>query len=289
MNLDEALVQSSFGKFEDLLTDAHVYHTLKTNCAKNIEAFLKSDTMIWRGYENNDDMTMQVFHGGRMRHSLNAKNYYTLLMDNLPSWKGYPKRSESLICTTHQGSAHDFGTPRMMIPFDTTIVGVCSQNDLWASFPRVFDNWELSTMGQFDFAMESLNDYIGKLRKALKLAGPVLGSQDFDDSWNQLSGQIAKWTKLVSQISPAQLMRFGLTDYGYTQTTNEDVTELCMKKFSCDFMMFLNWLMNPVGNMFQKGFAYNCTQNFGTDVEVWFSGPCVILHEGYDLAGLFKK
>lgn len=61
-------------------------------------------------------------------------NIYTLLLDNLPAWSEYPKRSKSIICSTSSGQASTYGRTYVVIPYDNAIFGVCPDNDIWYSF-----------------------------------------------------------------------------------------------------------------------------------------------------------
>ena len=69
----------------------------------------------------------------KQRVSVNTHNYYTVLMDNLPSWQEYPKRSRSLICSTSLYTARGFATgePYNIFPIDGAKIAVCPRLDIW--------------------------------------------------------------------------------------------------------------------------------------------------------------
>ena len=73
---------------------------------------------------------------GSKRESANTKSYVGILMDNLPSWKDYPKRSRSLICTNDPSYAANYGSIYRVFPVNGTKVGVCQDSDLWYSFGK---------------------------------------------------------------------------------------------------------------------------------------------------------
>lgn len=59
--------------------------------------------------------------------------HHTLLMDNLPSWSKFPKRSQSVIGLTSADERIIFGFHRyLIIPFDGAKFGVAPSSDLWA-------------------------------------------------------------------------------------------------------------------------------------------------------------
>lgn len=66
--------------------------------------------------------------------------HHTLLMDNLPSWSKFPKRSQSVIGLTSADQKIIFGSHRyLIIPFDGANFGVAPSADLWACQVHVTD------------------------------------------------------------------------------------------------------------------------------------------------------
>lgn len=68
-------------------------------------------------------------------------NHGTLLMDNLPSWSKFPKRSQSIIGLTTFDRSNLFGREKFfVIPFDGAKFGVCPATDLWGVKCTSFDD-----------------------------------------------------------------------------------------------------------------------------------------------------
>jgi hypothetical protein len=58
--------------------------------------------------------------------------HHIILMDNLPSWSEFPKRSKSVIGLTSEDPRTIFGSERfLIIPFDGARFGVAPSCDLW--------------------------------------------------------------------------------------------------------------------------------------------------------------
>ena len=74
--------------------------------------------------------------------------HHTLLMDNLPSWKSFPKRSESLIGSLKFSEDHAFGQRcYLVIPYDGARFGLAPCSDLWGSYCEVGDmKYEFDTI-----------------------------------------------------------------------------------------------------------------------------------------------
>ena len=69
------------------------------------------------------------------RESSNTTNHYTIIMDNSEYWKDYPKRSESIICTTSIDKSNMYGETYLIFPLDTkSKFGIASNEDIWTSF-----------------------------------------------------------------------------------------------------------------------------------------------------------
>ena len=72
--------------------------SIKKECKSAWKSFQKGK-YLYRGASGST--TGAVYYTGRSgRVSANSLNYYTLLIDNDPRWKPYPKRSESFIFST---------------------------------------------------------------------------------------------------------------------------------------------------------------------------------------------
>ena len=86
-----------------------------------------------------------------IRRSANEKtNIYTLLAsDILESWRNFPKRSKSVICSTNLYTAKSYGDGYVVIPQNNAVFGVCPEDDMWFSFSD-------ETLAQFD--IESINN-----------------------------------------------------------------------------------------------------------------------------------
>jgi len=109
---------------------------IKKNCWNNYKFFLKKREWVFRGIRRKSDAYLKIdSNTGTPRVSANTpRNYYTLLMDNLSSWKKYPLRSRSIICSTSDEYAEDYGTLYVVIPYDDANVGIASDEDIWDSF-----------------------------------------------------------------------------------------------------------------------------------------------------------
>jgi hypothetical protein len=116
----------------------------------------------------------------RTRKSLKIPNYYTLLIDNSPYWKKYPKRSKSVICTTDSDSSSYFGARYIVIPLEDKKWGVCPKHDIWACFSGLID------LGTYH---EAVND----LARILKIRIQDEDWKEFADSLNLIGEKLKNY------------------------------------------------------------------------------------------------
>jgi hypothetical protein len=84
---------------------------------------------------------------GEKRRSIEPTNVHVDLIDLLPSWKGYPKYSKSVIGKTidvpinykNSSEVRGYGSPYEVIPFENSEIVICPSTDIWDSFGS--DGW----------------------------------------------------------------------------------------------------------------------------------------------------
>lgn len=136
------------------LSDAEFVSWCETHCANYLKA-AGATRPIMRGMAA---PRLGLIDSSKMnRKSANTRNYYTVWMDSDKSWAKYPKRSKSLICATSRMIALGFGTPNLLFPADSNLIGVCSDDDLWTSFPHREKRLPVfSTMSSFISAIHTV-------------------------------------------------------------------------------------------------------------------------------------
>lgn len=111
-------------------------------------------TKIYRGMNNTNGI---IFGDGNLlnRKSSNTANYYTLLFDYLPSWKKFPKRSKSFICSTSLQYAEGYGEAQfIVIPLENQKIGVCPADDIWISI-RLQSPLDASSLPEFNDVLDN--------------------------------------------------------------------------------------------------------------------------------------
>ena len=144
------------------------FEFIKANCMQAYEG-----DPIYRGVTRGNTPGAKIVDpaSAAPRGSANTKSYFGILMDNLPAWRAYPKRSKSLICSTSQRYAQAFGVVHRMFPVDGTAIGICRERDVWDSFhagdvPRI--NEALVALGR-EFLHKELSEVPGEFFAEVEL------------------------------------------------------------------------------------------------------------------------
>jgi len=210
---------------------------------KNNYKFLKGNVILYRGVDNTSEYGYIDSNKGTPRMSRGTLNYITLLMDNLPSWKSYPKRSHGVICSTIESSASYYGTTLYrVIPYDNSKVGVCSSNDMWSSFDSKTD---------IVYTTTAANSLLSKLFHTYKIRVD-------DSNWNSFKSGLSKLNQ--NDILEA----FG---------TSYPLTRFLFKK-DTDIIEHFNEFFDPKSNGFTMGI-----NNIDDDKEVWVQGECILIRD----------
>lgn len=133
------------------ISEKEFFNGIQKNCKQSIKR-AQIGYLIYRKILKQNDDFLFLKPSGELRKSANTRNYYTLWINNHPSWKNYPKRE--IICAGgsgkrafHHGSS---GSNYIVLPFDDAKIGICPSDDIWYSFSKLkkFEN------------LDSLNDVL---------------------------------------------------------------------------------------------------------------------------------
>lgn len=134
-------------------------------------------------------------------------NHGTLLMDNLPSWSKFPKRSQSIIGLTTFDVSGLFGREKFfVIPFDGAKFGVCPARDLWGV-----------KCTSFDESIITFDDNLSNMFVDLKITDNsydemMTGLQKSFDDWLEKSSEI----DLKNKYSRTLVIFDKMKDLGYS-------------------------------------------------------------------------
>jgi len=204
---------------------------------------LDGTTIYRRPWTDGDYIYTDPSKGTRV--SANVPNYYTLIIDNHPAWKKFPKRGKSVICSTSREYSE-----YILLPEDGSKIGICPTFDIWNSFQKTgidsLDIWS------YDFEA-------------------ILGNRGFDKSWNSLKKAIGIVTKRKNWVANS-IQRL---------ITNPTVYNDWIREFfnsdKEDFLKYVRGLFDPKENGFKLA---KSGDNLPAEKELWTDGKCLLIRSG---------
>lgn len=146
------------------------------------QALTNPHCVIYRGTHSGSEHPYEILHGeAGERMSANTTNHYTVILDHVLGKRGYPKRSASIICSTDEGKAEQYGTVYRIFPFDNVVIGVCPTFDIFHTFVDLdgsrkpiyqwndsFDDWNISDSSWEDFLESAVKSKMPEFRGKTK-------------------------------------------------------------------------------------------------------------------------
>ena len=165
------------------ITEEQVIEMLSAYCSKAVKTYASSP--IYRGVNNRDDYLYISPNPLKPRKSANTANFYTLIMNNAPKWKKYPKRQ--IICSTNSNTTVGYsikGNSFQVFPYDGAKIGVCPTDDIWNSFNNNLDdlNMDINTLFEYFnvYGIDNIKTYKQLINAFKKLTLPKIS----DDVWS---------------------------------------------------------------------------------------------------------
>jgi hypothetical protein len=224
---------------------------ITTDFSESWNQYLKGN-IIYRGERNIENNISYVIPGSR--YSQNTSNHYTeLFSEILPSWKDFPKRNHSVICTTDYNKSNNYGGKvYVILPKNGTKIGVCSESDIWYSFP-LFNNEIHSDDMNLSFFAHTISCIVDKLYG--------FGKDIFMESFMKFFLEDFKNHKKIDITSRISLV----TDCYELLYENKD-----------NLFEFFNYVFDPYKNGFK---LLTINDELPGNKEVWFDNNYIAIKE----------
>ncbi len=159
---------------------------IKTHCSDALREE-RSNCRIYRGINLDSDAAYFDPSQAQPRRSRNSDNFVTLIMDNSPPWKAYPKRSRSMICTNSLGKAMAYGHVYMVLPYNGTNIGVAPKYDIWEGF---YDSTGME--------VPDINIHLETM------CSDIIGEELSQTDWEEFCGQLSAVGETVCEMTAKQ-------------------------------------------------------------------------------------
>ncbi len=219
------------------LSKEDVIEILTTKCKKFLSwgKDYTEECLIYRKDENRGDfLLVNPKLSSEERIAPYAfKNYHNLLISNLESWKGWPRRNKSLICaSSYRALSHAAGFVKgpsvnyVIIPFDNTMIATGDRSDFWNCFSNLPKDEDFT---EEDLDRPSVAYYMTALVYELdRSPQPSLNT-----NWNELKSFLEG-----CEVSEHIINKYFTTDYEVLWNDN------------LNLLQNLNILLNPISNNF---------------------------------------
>ena len=231
-----------------MLTEQEAIDMINKNCSIILDKYKRHpDWKVYRGLKLASNYRFTDPKKGKPRYSKgDIGNYYTLLIDNLPIWKSYPKRSRSIICTTSNEDAENYGNLYVVFPFNNATFGVCPTKDIWISFVN---------------NLNSLRIFSKNLKNILNIT--THGITNFDKDWNRLTKSFKKSEEYI-KLNKIPDSIFKSNKWIVDITNGESYINTFIK------------YMNPNKNGFS---LTKDPTNITKGRELWTNSKCILIYE----------
>lgn len=241
-----------------------IEEALNTLNSNDYSQALRSEIAIYRGdreLEKLDGDAFRLLPG--LRVSQNTHNYYTkLFSDVLETWKKFPPRNRSFICTNDEYKAERYA--------DSVIFRIFPENNLKIAMCQDNDIWQVS---HYFIDLKQFNDYFEYIisRYALKYyiqLDDVFNDYESNDKVYALFDELDKnvRAKYLDGSEPNPLMRYML-ELIRDEGTYGMLTKLLQTRVT---------LYDNIGEVEKDNRSH----------EIWFSGPCIAVRNN---SGILKR
>ena len=258
------LNEKTLNQYVYLETEEEIAKALQLPEYSDAVAAFKKGKRIYRG-DKSQRGYLGMFVTPGIRVSQNTSNIYTKLMSELlPSWKNWPRRDRCAVCTNNIGYALHYGELYSIFPQNGTKIGLCMDNDIWNSFPYLF---ELSNIHSLLSFIDAITMFFNEVFENT-IDVRILFKQDAETIRKAIK-QLEAICRKQPYIDFPSAKHFELIRY--------IVAEIRRGK---SFLQTLNFLMNPRKNEFRLISIKNASHYLtGGSHELWFEGQYLMIQE----------
>lgn len=224
------------------LTKQEVIELLRNNCQKFLSYPNKNQSnLIFRKDEERGDFALvnPKLSTSKRIAPYAPTNVHNLLISNLDSWKGWPRRNKSLIFASdkaalyHSSENEDLIVDYVVIPFDSTKIATGDRSDFWDCFGKIPNRKQFhKDFSPDNYPRPSIAWYIRNLMIDLEI------KQEYPET---------DWQKIKTLLEEAELVDQTLIKK-YFEVEGEIVWNPNM-----NLLENLNHILDPIYNDFKLG------------------------------------
>lgn len=286
---------------------------LKQHCKGWIEAVKSKHVIpVWRGDNNHQGTLSMGDSNSFIRKAANTENWYALWIDHSRKWKDFPKRRQSYICTNNLSTADGYGEVQIVIPYDTTHIGVVPAEDMWWGFKQqmrdFFGNGHVGSVETFQdhiracsqltnhfikmddvsdlysglnhITLDSMSEAINKVAEAVDAVKPGLFDELFaSEEWSDFNRAKRNIPiEAVAAISSSWSDNYPdiVRQFWEVYHSSLMISDAMRKHGMTSLAQVFDAIFTPDNFKHIKGSELNSLTR-STDSEYWIQGPCLFI------------
>jgi hypothetical protein len=249
-----SISNSPINEAKELLTELDAYNIFVKNCTWYTPATVK----IYRGMKIDSDFALLDSKDFTREKYYQRKSYTTILISELDSWKDFPKRLESIVCTTNLDTASTYGSTYRVLPFDGAEFCITPKQSLEYCFKRpILSKFKFSIFSELNMLLEKLFTITGITELDAKLT-----PESFYRQLNKLQDKKFQQDILSKDTTSDSIMKFFQEINAYNGSVKEYFSEALDPRDNGFFLSKINSQLEIRGAK-----------------ELWFTGKCLLIKE----------
>jgi hypothetical protein len=241
-------------RYLELLESGHYINkneSILDEFKQEIIDYMKKENFIYRGMPSADEFLLGD-STIKKRVSVFSYNYINMLTEVLPSWEGWPARTESFMCSTSPEYSKKFGfNVYIVIPLNVSKFAVCKSNDFNFSAMKVKQFNQFITFVEQSTIMDDITD-----------------NYNLDESPYDFINYLEEFNKRTSHLTYDDLAQYIPPRPEYQREI------LLLRQYGA--IKYLDIRLNPaLANNLVNSLS-NIQSGFGAK-EVWFSGRALMI------------
>lgn len=246
---------------------------------------LENGPLLFRGLTDGPKICGYVDPKIRYKPSKETKNYYQFIMDSLPEWSAYPKRGNSIICSTSDHTAKFYGDVYVVIPANGAKFAIAPEDDVHECFPMIGDLAQWSTLMTHLFFILTGKNY--NANTSLEEFNKTCNA--FDQTYKIMGRE--KFIEKVVSTYPLYTGDSGWGKNGWYHWEIEAFKMQFMPIYTGDLWEYFKVVFDPQKNKFELAASYNeatkKVYKYSTETsrhEIWTDSQCIVLSMYYLLS-----
>ena len=197
-----------------------------------------------------------------------TNNFHTALIDILPSWENWPKRSKSLIFSNDRNDVTKYGRNIFVVlPKNDAKIAVCPKNDFWSSFPNIKKDLYLYDIQQMNSQFTNTFDVLLDKKHNWLSISP----EEIQHIFNEISN--VDYETLVKTLASVNKSLWSKNAYAAMEIA------ALFKHYNNNWISLFDNVLNPETNGFEMKSlkeVYNSTES---DREMFTEADCIMVEE----------